>query len=220
MTVWIVRDDFGYNAPRTPTEVTNMVNEVNKIYEQIGVNFYIDSISFTNRKEWIDLTSENGSCNITLRNELVNIERDTNGFELYFIDSISARAVANADIYGIVLSTNAIPRGLAHELGHAFGCADVYHIKKSDRKTPIVNNLPSFSTTPQDWNNGSGVRYYKIITKQSTLIRTVLMCGYQYPHSIDLTAGSLSGFTIYDQEGLADIGFFRSGQRRNPIYHK
>ena len=55
LTVWIVRDDRGEYAARNPVEVTNMVAEVNRIYEQIGVSFYIDSISYTNRDDWLDL---------------------------------------------------------------------------------------------------------------------------------------------------------------------
>ena len=55
LTVWIVRDDRGGYAARNTVEVTNMVAEVNRIYEQIGVSFYIDSISYTNKTEWLNL---------------------------------------------------------------------------------------------------------------------------------------------------------------------
>ena len=57
-TVWIVRDDRGNNAARTADEVRTMMSEVNRIYEQIGVSFYIDSISYTNRSEWMDIEDE------------------------------------------------------------------------------------------------------------------------------------------------------------------
>ena len=33
-----------------------MMADVNKIYEQIGVSFYIDSISYTNRDEFLDVS--------------------------------------------------------------------------------------------------------------------------------------------------------------------
>jgi hypothetical protein len=56
ITVWIVGNKDGTYFARTEDEVRTMMTEVNRIYEQIGVSFYIDSISFTNRDEWLDLT--------------------------------------------------------------------------------------------------------------------------------------------------------------------
>ena len=37
--------------------VRGMVAVANKIYEQIGVGFYIDSISYTNRNDLLDLSN-------------------------------------------------------------------------------------------------------------------------------------------------------------------
>ena len=222
-TVWIVRDDRGNNAARTPTEVTNMITEVNRIYEQIGVSFYIDSISYTNRKDWLDISMDYNNkniCDLKKRRDLVDLSKHTGGLELYYINKISGRAAANADAYGIVLSTNATARGLAHELGHAFGSADIYHVKKSDRKTWITNDVACESSAELDWNNGSGCRYYKSGARQSNIICTLLMCGFQFSYSLDMGAGFIHGFNKNDEEGNIDVGFFRSGERRKPTYHK
>ena len=131
-----MRDDFGYNAPRTPTEVTNMVNEVNKIYEQIGVNFYIDSISFTNRKEWLDLSLKNEEQkeirDRVERKILVDIVKNSNGLELYFVEKLFARVLGDCDVDGIVLSNRANANVLAHEIGHTFQIGDIYPYKYVD----------------------------------------------------------------------------------------
>jgi hypothetical protein len=218
-----VRDDRGNNAARTPTEVTNMITEVNRIYEQIGVSFYIDSISYTNKEDWLDISMDYNNkniCDLAERRELVDLSKNTQGFELYFIDRISERTVASNDAYGIVLSTNATARGLAHELGHAFGSADIYHVKKSDRETWITNDVACESSAELDWNNGSGCRYYKSGARQSNIICTLLMCGFQFSYSLDMGAGFIHGFNKNDEEGNIDVGFFRSGERRKPTYHK
>ena len=222
-TVWIVRDDSGNNAARTADEVRAMMTEVNRIYEQIGVSFYIDSISYTNKGEWLEVRRWDGNKyvkDLVKRRELVDVSKNTDGLELYFVDKTSDRAAADSDAYGIVLSSKATVKGLAHELGHAFGCSDVYHVKKSDRRTPIQDDRLKQSSSYLDWSNGTGCRYYPSNAKQSNVICTLLMCGYQFSKALDLSAGSIYGYTQNDQEGLVDVGFFRSGTRRNVIKHK
>ena len=223
ITVWIVGNKEGTYFARTANEVRAMMTEVNRIYEQIGVSFYIDSISYTNCEDWLDISMLKGEeriCNLIERRKLVNLSEGTNGFELYFINRISERAAANSDRYGIVLSSNATARGLAHELGHAFGSADISHVKKSDRKTWITNDVACESSAELDWNNGSGCRYYKSGASQSNIICTLLMCGFQFSYSLDMGAGFIHGFNKNDEEGNIDVGFFRSGERRKPTYHK
>jgi hypothetical protein len=200
-----------------------MMSEVNRIYEQIGVSFYIDSISSTNKDDWMDISNPMNNISVSdlvKRRQLVNLSKNTGGLELYFVDKISDRAAADSDAYGIVLSSKATAKGLAHELGHAFGCSDVYHVKKSDRQTPIQDNELKQSLVQLDWNNGTGCRYYPSNATQSNVICSLLMCGYQFSKALDLSAGSIHGYTQNDQEGLVDVGFFRSGTRRNVIKHK
>jgi hypothetical protein len=200
-----------------------MMTEVNKIYEQIGVSFYIDSISYTNKGEWLEVRRWDGNKyvkDLVKRRELVDVSKNTDGLELDFVDKTSDRAAADSDAYGIVLSSKATAKGLAHELGHAFGCSDIYHVKKSDRRTPIQDNELKQALVQLDWNNGTGCRYYPSNATQSNVICSLLMCGYQFSKALDLSAGSIHGYTQNDQEGLVDVGFFRSGTRRNVIKHK
>jgi hypothetical protein len=221
-TVWIVGNKDGTYFARTEDEVRTMMTEVNRIYEQIGVSFYIDSISFTNRDEWLDLTikGNNKYYDYKRRRKLVDLETRTEGFELYFVGNISERSLANTDAFGIVLSTNANAEVIAHEIGHSFGCADIYGVKKSDRRVPLSSNHVFEERIESDWSNGTGCRYYSVGITQTAIIKRLLMCGYAYPEKIDLSFGSVYGYTKYDEEGLTDVGFFRGASRRKPIYHK
>ena len=222
-TVWIVGNKEGTYFARTENEVRSMMTEVNKIYEQIGVSFYIDSISYTNRRDLLDISiRRNGKvvCDSEKRRELVNLSKNTNGFELYFINKISESATANKTNYGIVLSTNATARTVAHEIGHSFGCSDIYCVKKSDGRTPLSSNNVDITRAELDWSNGAGCRYYPNDITQSKLIKRLIMCGHGYRERGDLSSGSVFGYTKYDEEGLVDIGFFRGSSRRSPIYHR
>ena len=222
-TVWIVRDDSGNNAARTADEVRAMMTEVNKIYEQIGVSFYVDSISYTNRRDWLDISIQrNGKvvCDSEKRREIVNLSKNTNGFELYFINKISKSATANKTNYGIVLSTNATARTVAHEIGHSFGCSDIYCVKKSDRRTPLSSDNVNITRAELDWSNGVGCRYYSSDITQSKIIKRLIMCGHSYRDRGDLSSGFVYGYTKYDEEGLVDIRFFTGSSRRSPRYHR
>ena len=50
--------------------------------------------------------------------------------------------------------------------------------------------------------------------KQKELIRQLLMCGYSYPESKDISCGAVYGFTSGGLEGMLDIGFFSHGVRK------
>ena len=219
LTVRIVRDDFGYNAPRTPTEVTNMVNEVNKIYEQIGVNFYIDSISFTNRSDWLDLSLKNEEQkeirDRVERKTLVDIVKNSNGLELYFVEKLFARVLGDCDVDGIVLSNRANANVLAHEIGHAFQIGDIYPYKYvNGTRIHLQKTLVEYSCAEEDWNNGSGTRYYPNKMQQKELVKRLLMCGYSYPLSKDLSLGPIYGFSKGGVESLLNVGFFTNGRRK------
>ena len=83
LTVWIVGNNDGSYYASDATTVSNMVRGVNKIYEQIGVSFYIDSISYTNRGEWLRLCDSKGNYLRQRRFDLANASRNTGGVELY-----------------------------------------------------------------------------------------------------------------------------------------
>jgi len=215
LTVWIVGDKDGSYYASSPETVSNLVLGVNKIYEQIGVSFHIDSIYYTNNVEWLDIqTKDKRYCDLAVRRKLVNLTKNSNGLELYFIDRVAPISLANHDAYGIVAGTNVTAKSLAHEIGHAFGCADVYHVKKAKEKTPLPDSAAFSGRAPLDWNNGTGCRYYEQTITQQQLIRRLLMCGYDYPDGKDLSSGSVWGYSKHGSTGLVDVGFFTNGGRR------
>ena len=221
LTVWIVGNNDGSYYATDAATVSNTVANVNKIYEQIGVSFYLDSICYTNKNVWLDIRKgRKGTCDLAKRRELVNISHDTDGLELYFVNFVARGVVANHDGYGIVATGQATARVIAHEIGHAFRCADVYHAKKHDAGVHIPDSIVCENHEPMDWSNGTGCRYYPVGVDQESIIKRLLMCGNAYPGSVDISAGSVYGFTEYDDDGQVDVGFFRSGVRRRVHYHR
>ena len=218
LTVWIVGNRDGTYFARGADEVTNMVSEVNRIYEQIGVSFYIDSISYTNRGDWLDLCTKVDNKEVysrQKRQELVDVVKSSNGLEVYFVNKITRKVSGDHDLYGIVLATNASTKTFAHEIGHAFQARDIYPVKYSEgRAIDLVNSLVNPISIEFDWNNGVGTRYYKTDLKQKELIRRLLMCGYSYPESKDISCGAVYGFTSGGLEGMLDTGFFSHGVRK------
>ena len=197
------------------------MTEVNKIYEQISVSFYIDSISYTNRDEFLDISVNQVTENLTMRRNLVNISTNTGGIELYFNNRISKSSVANHDSYGIVLTTNATAMTLAHELGHAFGCSDIYPIGPLEPRPALPDSFSKEEFAPFDWNNGMNSRYYGSSITQVLLIKRLLMYGYHHVDKRDISLGPIYGFTRYDNEaGLVDVGFFRGSSRKQIMIHR
>ena len=220
-TVWIVGNDDGTYYARDTASISNMMAEVNKIYEQIGVSFYIDSISFTNRQEWLDLQIGNGTkYNVAKRRNVADITKTSGGIELYFIDNICRRSTANHDQYGIVVSTNGTAVTVAHEIGHAFGLADVYPWQKHKPHSALSDMSLHESHAPDDWSNGEGYRYYGRGVNQSMLIRRLLMCGFNLESRRDLSFGSIYGYTFDNEAGMAYTGFFSGNLRRPPPAHQ
>ncbi len=222
LTVWIVGNDLGTYYASDAATVSNLVAGVNKLYGQIGVVFYIDTISFTNRKDLLDISDKrNRGSDRILRRALVDIEKNTHGLEVYFVNKVSKKNVmANHDQYGIVMSANAGSMVLAHEIGHAFGCADVYPVKKLDSGVHIPDNSVTKSHEPMDWSNGAGCRYYPVDIGQEDIIRRLLMCGMGFQGRYDLSCGSIYGFAEDGCDGLVDVGFFIDKSRRSVRKHK
>ncbi len=220
LTVWIVGDDYGTYYASDASTVTNLVSGANKIYEQIGVSFYVDSICFTNRTDWLDISGSKGGSKPVKRRALTNIKSNTGGLELYFVDKVGSVAVADHNQYGITLSTNATFKTLAHEIGHAFGCADVYPVQKLNHNVHIPDNDVMEWKDPMDWSNGTGCRYYEAGVRQEEIIRRLLMCGQGYQERYDLPLGSIYGFAADGVDCLVDVGFFRSGTRRSLRFHR
>ena len=220
LTVWIVRDNTGTHSPIDVANVSNMVANANKVYEQIGVSFYIDTITYTNSDEFLDISNQDGSQNLAKRRELVNLTKNSLGLEVYFIDRIGENKKANNDDYGIVISMNWTDYTLAHEIGHSFGCVDIYPTYKDNVHVGLEDNIVRKEHAPLDWNNGVGSRYYSPYLTQMNLIGRLLMCGYDAGLRRDISSGPIYGFNETNQCGMIDVGFFLNGIRRDLYFHK
>jgi len=134
--------------------------------------------------------------------------------ELYFVNRIARGVNADYDKYGIVVSTNALVKTVAHEIGHGFGCYDVFDVKKDNRSVHLQDSSVCCQHAPKDSSNGSGCRYYLPGIVQDAIIQRVLMYGFGAPDARDIPSGFIHGFASDGGEGLVDVGFFRDGTRR------
>ena len=224
-TVWIVGNKEGTYFARTENEVRSMMAEVNRIYEQIGVSFYIDSISYTNKEDWLDIEDEEYDTlrrrkriNRSKERELTNLSKNTGGIELYFINKIAERVLGLNPNTGAIFSTNANEYTLAHEIGHSFGLKDVYPRNKYYREIKLENSDFDFSDMPDDFSNGTHKRYYESDLKLESLMSRLLMYGYNTRARGDLSAGYIRGFNDCSYETYVDVGFFTNGQRKLPSH--
>ena len=220
LTVWIVGNRDGSYYPVDEITVSNMVATANKVYEQIGVSFFVDTITCTNSDYFLDISNPNGTQNLLKRRQLANFTKNSLGLEVYFIDRIADRKIANNDDYGIVISTNWSENTLAHEIGHSFGCADIYPTYKNNVHVGLEDNIVREEHAPLDWNNGDGSRYYSPYLPQMSLVGRLLMCGYNTALRKDISSGPIYGFDETDQCGMVDVGFFPNGFRRDLLFHK
>ena len=220
LTVWIVGNDLGTYYASDATTVSNMVSGVNKIYEQIGVSFYIDSICYTNREEWLRLCDMKGNYLRQRRFDLANVAKNTGGVELYFVDYIKPKTLGNNSRFGTVVAKDATPLVIAHELGHSFGLLDVYPYDDGDPAATMLGNGVRKEWAYDDWNNGCGARYYSQVATQDRLIRRLLMCGFRQVETAgwDMSYGSIYGFRRDGANTTVNVGFFTDETRKTPIH--
>ena len=245
ITAWIVGDAEGNGAIQV-ADVQNMISPLNDIYRQVGVSFYLDSVTVTNIPDAFDLTYDsttNGGWNF---DRLVDIGQNTGGIECYFVNDIlrkdgNAGPVGANSSAGLVLTALADVRTLAHEIGHAFGLCDVYvSAREKDEyvfgeNAKDVGQIPINSTSaPADWNGGccgfgdAGARYYQGGTKMATVIPRLVMYGIASEGDIrlDITAGSVDGVWYLGEgaarewyDSSAQVGFFDNPFRKESPCH-
>jgi hypothetical protein len=219
-TVWIVGNDEGTYYARDGASISNMMSEVNKTYEQIGVSFFIDSIAYTNRNEWRNMQNNSArGYDVVKRRELANVVKMSGGIELYFVDELARDKTANHDRYGIVVSTNGTAATVAHEIGHAFGLADIYPTRRQKPHLVLPDSSLFAGHAPDDWSNGDGCRYYRKGLAQEDVIRRLIMCGYGVHGRCDLSFGMIYGYAPDGVDGMVNVGFFSGNYRRMPIFH-
>ena len=197
-----------------PSNISNIVEDVNLIFRQVDMSFEIVSLLCTND----DSIARIDKSNWTQISNLVDIAHNTDGLELYFVDDITGLSVAFSAKGGIVLKKGVNSHTVAHEIGHACGLSDIY--TKDENETMFVTGLPSKNRMPDDWG------WYPRSMGQSDVIKQLLMYGVSSPDKADISYGDIHGVyytNIWNRatrewnrvwcEGPAPVGFERHGKR-------
>lgn len=224
VSVWVISD--GMTPACSSGSVAEKLNRAGIIWRQAGISFRLDEYLVTNRADMLDVgyTSSNGAPTIY---DVAALNPVTGGIKVYFVNKINgiagSYAVTAATLrQGIVVSTNATVTTLAHEIGHALGLKDIYFAYQGISRSangPVIEAM-----MPDDWNGGSGQRYYSSGTRIENLIPQLLMYGGSGDERADITIGGVYGlwysnrwnaaahrFERVWQTSLAPIGFFRDG---------
>ena len=202
VTVWIVRDNNGGDAPITQGEIAPIITDANKILKQKALTLqWSGTANYTNREEWLDITDAMNPTNAVLFS-LLNCTNNTGGLEVYFTKTLKDGDIGLGGVntyWGLALSKGdgSDEHGysghvLAHEIGHQCGLDDIY-VSMTNMTTLVVEGTLSSIRLPRDWGEG----YYPRNLMQGDLIQRILMYGVSsgptsYP-GIDIPSGQVYG---------------------------
>ena len=206
VTVWIVRDDNGTNAPIAESAIQPIIDDANKILKQKALTLqWSGTANYTNRYEWLDITDTLNPTNFVL-NALLNCTNNTHGVEFYFVKTLeggSTRGINSSR--GLALASGVEGNIIAHEVLHQCGLLDIY-VSETNETTKTVGGPVSHDRLLQDWGGG----YYPKNLTQEELIQRLIMHGKSirndpYP-GIDLASGRVYGLHYtYDYSGKTNI---------------
>lgn len=210
---WIVGDNDG-DAAFAPQSISNLVDSTNIIFTQAALSFEVASINYTNDSRYVEVSVTNDTQYVAL----CNVTNNTGGLELYFVREVVDGADAFWTRLGVVVGRRANSTTLAHEIGHACGLDDIYeaHVGTS----LVVTGLPSKERIPDDWG------WYPERVTQTTVVRRLLMYGYNTTDKADISRGDVFGLgytNIWSSTeekwnksyflGLIPVGFDHHGVR-------
>lgn len=187
-------------SPITESHLASMLDEVNVIFRQVGLSFYLGA-PITNVVN--ETLAEKGLMNLVCQSQIRSIMSNKGGVEIYFVDGLDYnhrlyddQPNGSADKYGIIVRNSISATTLAHEIGHLCRWKDIY--VRGRRFIPEELDLDvSQQWLPNDWNNGTGVRFYPMFLSQSAAIRKLLMYGEESASKADISAGNVYGLIIH-----------------------
>ena len=84
---------------------------------------------------------------------------------------------------------------LAHEIGHLCGWHDIY-VSDGEFIPDKLREPVSSISLPEDWNNGTGGRFYPVPFSQRQAVMLLLMYGVVNYGSEDISSGNVFGLVI------------------------
>ena len=201
---------LGREPPATAGKINAMLDEVNVVFRQLGVFFSLGAqVKNIVNENW----SANAMMNRLVRMQIRNEMSGKDGIEVYFVDgnAVSGEPSGLYDPTGIIIKGSALSTTLAHELGHAFGCADIL-MNKEDQKVkgtaliPFFFDSPKRSWIPKDWNNGTGGRFYPRNLFYTELMERFLMFGVETSKGVDIPLGTAYGLPAEGNAKDIDVG--------------
>lgn len=187
------------------SSITAMLDDVNVIFRQVGLHFSLGA-AVSNIVN--DVWAENGLVVTNIGDQICNELHDTDGLEVYFIPGkgVTGEVLGRYSRYGIILRNAANSNTLAHEIGHACGWYDIY--RGSDIHTTHDSLMANVKEVwmPDDWNNGTGCRFYDHTLLQSDLILRLLMYGYGSDTKCDIPNGGVRGMLKSGALGQVGVG--------------
>lgn len=234
VTCYVGYDEAGIKH-LTDADLSEILEELNKIYSQVEMSFEIkkiDAAKFTNIENLMKTRPYRNIDNEASYYNLVDLDNNTNGVEIYLITALYGNAngmncnrgtaIAVYNSGGEKKSNLHIALTIAHEIGHACGLKDIYDTREG--VTVPENTLPSNVTMPDDCN--ATVSYYDTYDMTTfsyyKILERLLMYGYSDPSikKYDIPRGKVFGvkkeservFKIEDIEvGLNDMYVNRGG---------
>jgi hypothetical protein len=200
-------EDDGNNPAATATQCTNWIQEANGIFDQIGVELILQSVSYTNRQEWWELDFTNKVEMAALRDSLPA----GSGFEVYVINSFDNGGNISAvnSSGGTIIKKDAFASSLCHELGHQLGLYDIY---ESEGDMSVADDILIADWLPHDWTGDDGVSYYNPAITHHAVLKRLLMFGRRNADKCDIPLGNVRGIWYRrEKQGNAWVKVYREG---------
>ena len=230
----------GASEPTDIDKIDMMIKTANDIYAQVGMRFYIASISTTNLPSAYNIAPSavtNDIGDVWRHRQLASLMPGVAGIKCYFVNRIVDENGRNKPTTGLTselgmaITSISTPYTLSHEIGHLCGADDIYDCG-GNPTTPLPGWV-SHENCSEDWNggcNGHGMpaaRYYPTGMRMNAIVKRLLMDGVENVDEIgrDITIGNVHGYhnvngsgmsSAQCEEGSIAVGFESGGVFRLP----
>ena len=196
---------MGRPPPITEGQINSMLEEVNVIFRQVGMHFSLGaSLMCVTNETW----TQKGLVVSNVSAQIRNIMSGTDGIEVYFIEgdgNFENEPLGRHNPRGIIVRKPYSAVALAHEIGHACGWKDIY-ISRGENVPSVLYEGLQKSWMTNDWNNGTGCRFYDQMLTQRDVIPRLLMHGVKADGQCDIPFGSVFGQAKDGGTGLINVG--------------